>query len=428
MVYSALSDTMPAFTHDIPRFVEKLKQHTIFKPANKRKIPGNDETDVSAGLYPVFTFPDPEDLLVSALHDLTLFLNEAGYAGNALPLEIRKASELMDREDALITVKDQSVTIEAGGTEGIRYGIYEIMDRLTASPFLKRGVTRKHFFIKNRISRCFFGPIKRPPYNVDELMNDLDYYPENYLSRLAREGVNGLWITAVFKEICETSLLPVDANRQRRIEKLRKTVAKCRKYGIKVWLFLLEPVDISKDAANAKLKGKLTGPMGSFCPKSKDAEKYLYECSFSIFRDVPHLGGIILMALGERMTSCLNAIPYYHCFSKSSPLRDIPPKNACPDRCSLTGAEILSRVVTSVKAGMKAAAPASELIVQFYTPGADKIYDEVFGMVNGLPDGTAFMFNYESSVTISQLGKLRSGADYWLSVPGPSDRFGRMAE
>ena len=30
-------------------------------------------------------------------------------------------------------------------------------------------------WLKNRISRCFFGPIKRPPFNRDELMDDVDY-------------------------------------------------------------------------------------------------------------------------------------------------------------------------------------------------------------------------------------------------------------
>ena len=55
-------------------------------------------------------------------------------------------------------------------------------------------------WIENRITRCFFGPIKRPPYNRDELMDDVDYYPDAYLDRLAREGVNGLWLTIEFKD------------------------------------------------------------------------------------------------------------------------------------------------------------------------------------------------------------------------------------
>ena len=44
-------------------------------------------------------------------------------------------------------------------------------------------------WLENRISRCFFSPIKRPPFNRDELKDDIDYYPTNYLERLRREGV-----------------------------------------------------------------------------------------------------------------------------------------------------------------------------------------------------------------------------------------------
>ena len=33
-------------------------------------------------------------------------------------------------------------------------------------------------WLKDRISRCSFGPIKREPYNRDELMDDVDYYPD----------------------------------------------------------------------------------------------------------------------------------------------------------------------------------------------------------------------------------------------------------
>ncbi|HNX04373.1 MAG TPA: hypothetical protein PKI32_02665, partial [Opitutales bacterium] len=96
-------------------------------------------------------------------------------------------------------------------------------------------------WLTNRISRCFFGPIKRPPYYRDELMDDVDYYPGHYLDRLAREGVNGLWLTIAFKDFSRelTGDWPKDA--QKRFAKLRRTVEKCGNYGIKVWLFCIEP-------------------------------------------------------------------------------------------------------------------------------------------------------------------------------------------
>ena len=102
-------------------------------------------------------------------------------------------------------------------------------------------------WLKDRISRCFFGPIKREPYFRDELMDNIDYYPDGYLAKLQRDGINGLWLTVEFHEIAETRFFPRDPNAEKRLAKLRNTVEKCAKYGIKVWIFVLEPKWLKED-------------------------------------------------------------------------------------------------------------------------------------------------------------------------------------
>jgi len=42
----------------------------------------------------------------------------------------------------------------------------------------------------------------------DELMDDVDYYPGQYLNRLAHEGVNGLWLTVEFRDLIATTYTP----------------------------------------------------------------------------------------------------------------------------------------------------------------------------------------------------------------------------
>ena len=75
-------------------------------------------------------------------------------------------------------------------------------------------------------------------------MDDVDYYPDAYLDRLAREGVNGLWLTIEFADFSRelTGELPDGA--ERRIAKLRRTVEKCARHGIKVWIFCIEPIEL----------------------------------------------------------------------------------------------------------------------------------------------------------------------------------------
>ncbi|MBR4937518.1 MAG: hypothetical protein IKZ22_01430, partial [Kiritimatiellae bacterium] len=75
---------------------------------------------------------------------------------------------------------DGKVTITTEDDEGLRRAVYYYQDRVRAGDL--KSCVRKPW-VKNRIARCFFGPIKRPPLNHDELMDDIDYYPRAYLER-----------------------------------------------------------------------------------------------------------------------------------------------------------------------------------------------------------------------------------------------------
>ena len=62
--------------------------------------------------------------------------------------------------------------------------------------------------------------------------------------------MNGLWLTVSFREICDTSIRPAPPDAARRIAKLRATVERCRRYGIRVWAFCIEPFHWSAAAGN----------------------------------------------------------------------------------------------------------------------------------------------------------------------------------
>ena len=356
---------MPAYPAGIPAFVDLLKTHEKFVPnwENTLKCQAT-QLDARAGITVNFNFPDPEKLLESAVKDLNRFLDEAECSGSGTTLDIVEGKDFETEEYQLVA--DEKLTISSGDTEGIRRGIYALIDLISASPLLEKGVIRRKPWVKNRISRCFFGPIKRPPFNIDELMNDIDYYPEEYLSKLAKDGINGLWLTIVFREICDTSFRPAPAGAERRIAKLCRTVERCRRYGIKVLVFCIEPIYWAKAAGNPLPPGceELLGPelwldgvvMNSFCPKSETAAKYLYECSNSLFRKVPHLGGMLFISLGERLTSCLGQFG-------NTGTGEAP----CPD-CDFGPDDILSRVLLPMREGMRDANPDAQMISWLYLP------------------------------------------------------------
>ena len=413
-VARALTEHLPF----IPHWDEKKS------PTEKGSLP------LLEGISLSMEYPDPEKLLETALFDFKRFLKEAGIPeqGKTL-LKIEHCSELAG-EDFTLTVGEREILLLGGTTEAIRRGIYYLMDRISALeiPFIAPGTETRRFWLKNRISRCFFGPIKRPPFYRDELMDDIDYYPEEYLSHLAREGVNGLWLTVEFHDLCSTTYIKEDPNAQKRLAKLRDTVRRCLRYGIKTWIFCIEPVSWNSRHPLPEGAEELAGPgygaaltsgvgaLNTFCSATEKGRQYLFDATKSIFSQVPGLGGMIVLPMGERVCSCLSTKS-----SRSS--ADIP----CPKRCSYSVAEIFANLMNPMFRGIRAAAPEADMIVWPYQPDPCQLEDWIFTLPEKLDKEIIFTYNFESGVNKTQLGKIHCGGDYWLSCTGPSDRFGRMA-
>lgn len=415
----------PPFPAGEPAFVRELRrEEEIPVRWEAAARPEAGEADFRRGLRPRPEFPDPENLLLTAEQEVRRFLRRNNLEKpDGAPLVTRRTADLAG-EAFRLTIAPDAVTLEAGDTEGIRRGLYAFLDSLAGSrgPFLPLGSSTRKPWLKNRISRCFFSPIKRPPFQRDELLDEIDYYPEAYLARLAREGVNGLWLSISFREVCTTSFYAVDPKARQRLAKLRRTVEACRKYGIRIWVFCIEPAGWMTEGNpcppdHPELRGPKYGNCTSFCPASETARRYLYECTNSLFSAVPRLGGLITISLGERITSCLSTL--------SVTKEETHP---CGTACSRSPSEILAAILRPMEEGMHAAAPDAELISWLYLPAADQTAEWIYQLPEALPHNVIPAFNFESGCTARQLGKLRNGGDYWLSRTGPSDRFGRMAQ
>ena len=314
-----------------------------------------------------------------------------------------------------------SVKVTTEDDEGLRRAKYYVADRLRAGDL--RSCVRKPW-LKNRISRCFFGPIKRPPFNRDELMDDIDYYPAAYLERLAREGVNGLWLTVEFDDLAETSLTPRPKDAERRFAKLNRTVEKCLEYGIKTWIFAIEPKSRMEDSALYKAHPELFGDANIYnqrtmCTSHPDTLRYLEEATRDIFRHVPKLGGLINISHGERWTSCLS----HWSAVEGGIRRDVTcacrGRQPCDIHCGTVGA---------MAKGMRSVNPKAELISWFYQPDASvNRSDWVYDCAGCLPEGVKFLYNFESGLVVNQAGRWRVPGDYWLSLPGPGVPFKELA-
>ena len=249
-------------------------------------------------------------------------------------------------------------------------------------------------WLKDRISRCFFGPIKRPPKNRDELADDVDYYPPAYLERLRREGVNGLWLTMDLPDVDD-----------RRLAKLRSTVERCARYGIGIWVFGIEP----------RNRGALDRV--PVCTATEESRSRVAADFRRIFSAVPGLAGYIGITHGEFVTSCLSTVPA---------LEDA--RADCPLCGEMPNWRIHWNTLSAISSGVRSAAPSARVVSWLYQPKKSPVRGSwVFDCARHVPDGVTMMYNFESGLEVDQCGKVREGGDYWLSQPGPGRPFARFA-
>ena len=373
----------------------------------------------------VSDFPDEKNLLDTAIFSLRRYLSSANCRENenGYQIIIRQCSTGVF-EEYNIEIKENSCTISAADTEGIRRGIYEFIDIFCGAggvfPREEKLINRKPW-LKIRLARCPFSPIKRPPLNTDELLDDTDYYPDAYLETLAHDGSNGIWIVTSVNELGSSSFISGDAQRQTRLTKLRKTAAKCARYGIKVWLFMIEPRAVSADSEMYRnhpglFKQEPLYGQYCFCPASEKTLQYLREIFSSTFAAVPELGGVINISAGERATICTSTVLPSSC-----------DKISCQNICKLSQSEIMRRSLAAIKEGIKQSAPDAELISWFYLPHATELAPWAAELANSTPHDAIAQYNFESGGKREQLGKIRIAGDYWISYEGPSDNFRNAA-
>lgn len=361
-------------------------------------------------------FPDPEGLLCTAYADFRLFLKTTDTPEDDGGTPIKTVFAETDcREAYKITVTENEVTVAAGDTEGIRRAIIYIEDEMLRreGPFLPLGTIERRPFIRSRISRCFFAPPSHASNEgmVNELASDIDYYPEEYLNRLAHDGINALWIGASFHDILKSDVIPeCGADSERRLKKLGSIVEKCRRYGIGIYLFSIEPASgysnphLEKHPELLGSRGRY-GDTHLFCPSTEGCQKYIKDAITRLFTAIPNLAGFMGITTGECLSGC-----------GSNYIFECP---RCKERFGSHAATLAATEKMIVDA-MKEVAPNAEFISWTYN---QRVWDrKTLRETCELRDGSVIhMQNFEDFAKPVQLGRKRIAMDYWLSFTGPGE-------
>lgn len=403
-------------------FVEELKQPVhLTKPQWFSRTEGAASEVCVRGMFLINDFDDKEGLLTTAIEDFQRFLNIYTIGGDCYPLKlIRGETTCFEAYD--IHVTKECCTITANDTEGIRRGLIYIEDELQRreGAFLPLGTISRKPIIHTRITRGFFSPTNRPPKCIDELMDDVDYYPDEYLNRLAHDGTNGLWIYTYFRKLMPSAYFSeYGEDWEKRINKLRRVVAKCRRYGIKVYVFAVEPAAISPEMAEKYPEAAGEIPWwteaSTICPYSERGAGYCVEATKKLFELIPDLGGFIDITSGERASSC-----------KPIQGKDIyvrrKDKEICTDCQDRSRGEVLAHTVGLLQEGVRQSGAKVDFVSWTYDH-RDWEREEIRDYIRNAPDDTMLMENFEDDGYPMQLGKMRQAIDYWLSYVGPSQMF-----
>ncbi|MGN0872811.1 MAG: hypothetical protein ACI4UV_16630 [Victivallales bacterium] len=375
-------------------------------------------------------FPDEDGILDTAFVSLRRVLSAKKIIESTGSYPIRfLVDSSLTREEYIVKVTPGYSIIAASDAEGMRRGIYFFEDRICEAEgaAATAGVWNRRPYIRHRISRCFFGPTYRPPFFIDELTNDIDYYPEEYLDKLAHEGINGLWLTMYFRDLPSLIFEGRGANSEKRFAKLRRTVQSCARYGIRIYVFFSEPkrfgnnpftIPLMDAEPHPDICGKSEDHQFFFCTSSEKGKAYLSESLSALFTAVPDLGGVINIMFGEDNGACVS-----HIISETASCH-------CP-RCLQRRPEDIYREMAQIMTdAIHKISPGAEFIGWFYAPrqrDGSALSERLENAVSKWPAESGLMFNFESGGVVEQLGKGRHVFDYSLAYIGPSELFRRIA-
>ena len=410
-VYDKFFDLQPE-----REFVDLLKTpvhaETPINWGNGKMMEGEFSFD---GMYINTSFPDEKALLETAYEDFNEFLKICNIGGNKFPVNIiYKETDVFEKYT--VDIKKDGITLSAGDTEGIRRGIIWIENELSRNegPFLKEKTVTKFPHMEDRITRGFFSPTNRPPKNGDELSDEIDYYPDEYLNRLAHDGTNGLWIYTKFTDILPEGMIKgYGKGYEKRLEKLRSVIKRCARYGIRVFVFAIEPFadqNMLKNYPEAKGASAAWGGGNSFCTESEFGRNYCIDSTKTMAELLPDIGGYINITTGERITNCAGTL------SKD-----------CPHCSHMSRGHILGSAVDAFCEGFRQAKTDMKMISWTYGHRSWD-WDDIEDYVKYAPSDAYLMQNFDDMGTPVQLGKKRLTADYWLSYAGPSEFFVHTAK
>ena len=243
----------------------------------------------------------------------------------------------------------------------------------------------------------------------DTFLDGEDILPDELLARLQAVGVNGLWMQGVLSKLSPYPFVKgLDEGYETRRKNLNKIIAKCKQYGIGVYLYFNEPRGLAPDQLTPEtepMKGNLFDNTWSLCTTLKPVQDYLYEAVKGLVTATPELSGIITITMSENMTNC-------HC----------RPRNNCPHCKHLRHQDVVPQVNNIIQRAISDAGVKTRVLANLWAWTAPYGWSE-----EDILEGIARMDQKIDILSVSEMGGVMIDGqrveieEYAISKIGPCE-------
>lgn len=283
------------------------------------------------------------------------------------------------------------------------------------------------FAFVEQLSMARRPPAKEPPaedglryiYSYFGVFGDplidttVDPYPDGLLEKLSDVGVNGVWMHVVLRQLAPggPDFPEFGEGHEQRLENLRKMVARAKRYGIRVYLYMNEPraqpqAFFANRPEMAGVRGWLGQDFTAMCTSNPRVRKWMSDSLAHVFTEVPDLGGVFTITASENLTSC------------ASHNRQAE----CPHCKSRSNAEIIAEVNATIESGVHRGNPQAKVICWDWGWAGHGDASEIIAL---LPNNVWLQSVSEWAQPFERGGVKGAVGEYSISVVGPGPRAKR---
>lgn len=319
-----------------------------------------------------------------------------------------------------VKVAEGEVRLSAGNKAEVLEGLRWLQDRmeLREGPYLPKGEYHVTIPWRPRYLYSYFAIYGDPLLDAY-----LDPFPQGYLERLARQGVDGVWLQAVLDTLAPSKDFPeFGAEWQTRLRNLNNLVGRARELGIRVFLYLNEPRAMPEAffRNHRGVRGTPDGGVYAICTSVPMVRNWISDSLAHILEQVPDLGGFFCITMSENLTNC---------FSHGGAWgQGAPSARGCPTCSKRLSWDVIGELICTFRDGIRRSSSTADLMVWDWGWG-----DELAAhLIPLLPRDIRFLGVSEWDQPVHRGGVSTRVGEYSISVVGPGPRalrnWGRASE